>query len=145
MNANGTLPIQIALNVLAECGEVITTPFSYIATTSAIIWEKCKPVFVDIHPEYLDINESKIESAITSKTRAILATHVFGNPCNVLEIEKIAKKYNLKVIYDAAHCFGVKYKGQSIFNYGDVSTCSFHATKIFHTGEGGLYFVIITN
>ena len=119
---------------------MITTPFSYVATTSAIIWEKCKPVFVDIHPEYLTINESKIESAITSKTRAILATHVFGNPCNVLEIEKIAKKYNLKVIYDAAHCFGVKYKGQSIFNYGDVSTCSFHATKIFHTGEGGAIF-----
>jgi dTDP-4-amino-4,6-dideoxygalactose transaminase len=140
MNTNGTLPIQIALNVLANCGEVITTPFSYVATTSTIIWEKCSPVFVDIHPEYLTIDETKIESAITSKTTAILATHVFGNPCNIEAIEKIAQKYKLKVIYDAAHCFGVKYRGQSIFNYGDVSTCSFHATKIFHTGEGGAFF-----
>lgn len=140
LNTNGTLPIQIALNVLAECGEVITTPFSYVATTSAIVWEKCTPVFVDIHPEYLTIDENKIEAAITSKTTAILATHVFGNPCNVLEIQKIAQKHNLRVIYDAAHCFGVEYKGQSIFNYGDVSTCSFHATKIFHTGEGGAFF-----
>ena len=140
LNTNGTLPIQIALNVLAECGEVITTPFSYVATTSAIVWEKCTPVFVDIHPEYLTIDETKIEAAITKKTTAILATHVFGNPCNIEAIEKIANKYNLKVIYDAAHCFGVEYKGQSIFNYGDVSTCSFHATKIFHTGEGGAFF-----
>lgn len=140
LNTNGTLPIQIALNVLAECGEVITSPFSYVATTSAIVWEKCTPVFVDIHPEYLTIDENKIEAAITSKTTAILATHVFGNPCNVLEIQKIAQKHNLRVIYDAAHCFGVEYKGQSIFNYGDLSTCSFHATKIFHTGEGGAFF-----
>lgn len=140
LNCNGTLPIQIALNVLAECGEVITTPFSYVATTSSIVWEKCTPVFVDIHQEYLTIDESKIEEAITENTKAILATHVFGNPCNVFEIERIAQKYNLKVIYDAAHCFGVTYKGQSIFNYGNVSTCSFHATKIFHTGEGGAFF-----
>ena len=110
LNTNGTLPIQIALNVLAECGEVITTPFSYVATTSAIVWEKCTPVFVDIHPEYLTIDETKIEEAITPKTTAILATHVFGNPCNILEIQKIAQKHNLKVIYDAAHCFGVEYK-----------------------------------
>mgnify|MGYP005994623181 CR=1 FL=1 len=140
LNTNGTLPIQIALNILAECGEVITTPFSYVATTSSIVWEKCTPVFVDIHQEYLTIDESKIEAAITNKTTAILATHVFGNPCNVEEIEKIAQKHNLKVIYDSAHCFGVKYKGQSVFNYGNVSTCSFHATKIFHTGEGGAFF-----
>ncbi|WP_334058714.1 DegT/DnrJ/EryC1/StrS family aminotransferase [Polaribacter sp. P097] len=140
LNTNGTLPIQIALNVLAGCGEVITTPFSYVATTSSIVWEKCTPVFVDIHEEYLTIDESKIEAAITESTKAILATHVFGNPCNILEIERIAQKYNLKVIYDAAHCFGVTYKGQSIFNYGNVSTCSFHATKIFHTGEGGAFF-----
>lgn len=137
---NGTLPIQIALNVFANEGEVITTPFSYVATTSAIVWEKCTPVFVDIHPEYLTIDETKIEAAITKKTTAILATHVYGNPCDVEFIEKIAKKYNLKVIYDAAHCFGVIYKGNSIFNYGDVSTCSFHATKLFHTGEGGALF-----
>ena len=134
---NGTLPIQIAIKSLGVTGEVITTPFSYVATTSSIVWEGCTPVFVDIHPDYLTIDDTKIEAAITPKTTAILATHVFGNPCAVEEIEAIAKKYNLKVIYDAAHCFGVSYKGQSLFNYGNVSTCSFHATKVFHTGEGG--------
>lgn len=137
---NGTTPIQIALRILADQGEVITTPFSYVATTAAILWDRSTPVFVDIHPEYLTIDESKIEAAITKNTKAILVTHVFGNPCNVEEIERIAKKHNLSVIYDAAHCFGVKYKGQSIFNFGDVSTCSFHATKLFHTGEGGAMF-----
>lgn len=137
---NGTLPIQIALNVYANGGEVITTPFSYVATVASIVWEKCTPVFVDIHHEYLTIDELKIEAAITKNTTAILATHVYGNPCAVSEIERIAQKHNLKVIYDAAHCFGVKYKGQSIFNYGDASTCSFHATKLFHTGEGGALF-----
>ena len=137
---NGTIPLQIALKVLGKGGEVITTPFSYVATTAAIVWEGCTPVFVDIHPEYLTIDETKIEAAITEKTTCILATHVFGNPCNVEEIERIAKKNNLKVIYDAAHCFGVKYKGKSIFEYGDISTCSFHATKVFHTGEGGAIF-----
>ncbi len=140
LTTNGTLPIQIALKVLAGKGEVITTPFSYVATTSAIVWENCTPVFVDIHPDYLTIDETKIEAAITEKTTAILATHVFGNPCNVEAIEQIASKHDLKVIYDAAHCFGVNYKGESIFNYGDVSTCSFHATKLFHTGEGGAIF-----
>ncbi|WP_223549314.1 DegT/DnrJ/EryC1/StrS aminotransferase family protein [Aestuariivivens sp. NBU2969] len=138
--ANGTLSLQIAIKALGLKGEVITTPFSYVATTSSIFWEGCIPVFVDIHPEYLTIDESKIEDAITDKTTAILATHVFGNPCHVEAIDKIAKKYNLKVIYDGAHAFGVTYKGQSIFNYGDVSTCSFHATKLFHTGEGGALF-----
>ena len=137
---NGTIPLQIALKLLGNGGEVITTPFSYVATTAAIVWENCTPVFVDIDPDYLTIDESKIEAAITDKTTCILATHVFGNPCNIEEIERIAKKYNLKVIYDAAHCFGVKYKGKSIFEYGDVSTCSFHATKLFHTGEGGALF-----
>lgn len=137
---NGTVPIQIALKLLGNYGEIITTPFSYVATTSSIVWENCKPVFVDIHPEYLTIDESKIEAAITSKTTAILATHVFGNPCNTEIIEQIAKKHNLYVIYDAAHCFGVFYNNKSIFNYGDISTCSFHATKIFHTGEGGAAF-----
>ena len=137
---NGTIPLQIALKLLANNGEVITTPFSYVATTASIVWENCTPVFVDIDPEYLTIDETKIEEAITPRTTAILATHVFGNPCNVEAIDAIAKKHNLKVIYDAAHCFGVKYKGQSIFNYGDVSTCSFHATKLFHTGEGGAMF-----
>ena len=137
---NGTIPIQIALKILGKDGEIITTPFSCVATTSSIIWENCQPVFVDIHPEYLTIDETKIEAAITSKTTAILATHVFGNPCHVEAIEAIAQKHHLKVIYDAAHCFGVTYKGQSIFDFGDVSTCSFHATKLFHTGEGGALF-----
>lgn len=137
---NGTLPIQIAIKALELKGDIITTPFSYIATTSSIVWEGCRPIFVDIHPEYLTIDETKIEEAITDKTSAILATHVYGNPCHLEIIEVIAKKYKLKVIYDAAHCFGVKYKGQSIFNFGDVSTCSFHATKLFHTGEGGALF-----
>lgn len=134
---NGTLPLQIAIKALNLTGEIITTPFSYVATTSSIVWESCKPIFVDIHPEYLTIDETRIEAAITKNTTAILATHVFGNPCEVDAIEAIAKKHNLKVIYDAAHCFGVQYKGQSIFKYGDISTCSFHATKLFHTGEGG--------
>ena len=137
---NGTIPLQIALKLLGKGGEVITTPFSYVATTAAIVWENCTPVFVDIHPDYLTIDETQIEAAITDKTTCILATHVFGNPCNVEEIERIAKKHKLKVIYDAAHCFGVNYKGKSIFEYGDVSTCSFHATKLFHTGEGGAIF-----
>jgi dTDP-4-amino-4,6-dideoxygalactose transaminase len=137
---NGTIPLQIALKLLANNGEVITTPFSYVATTAAIVWENCKPVFVDVHPEFLTIDESKIEEAITEKTTCILATHVFGNPCNIEAIEAIASKYNLKVIYDAAHCFGVSYKGKSVFEYGDISTCSFHATKLFHTGEGGALF-----
>lgn len=137
---NGTLPLQIAIKALSLKGEIITTPFSYVATTSCIIWENCKPVFVDIDPESLSIDEKRIEEAITSKTSAILATHVFGNPCEVEKIDTIAKKHGLKVIYDGAHCFGVKYKGQSIFKYGDVTTCSFHATKIFHTGEGGALF-----
>ncbi|WP_405569731.1 DegT/DnrJ/EryC1/StrS family aminotransferase [Winogradskyella sp. Asnod2-B02-A] len=137
---NGTLPLQIAIKALGLKGEIITTPFSYVATTSSIVWEGCTPVFVDIHSEYLTIDEAKIEAAITPRTSAILATHVFGNPCDIEAIESIAKKHNLKVIYDAAHCFGVTYKGTSVFNYGDVSTCSFHATKLFHTGEGGALF-----
>ena len=137
---NGTVPLQIALKLLGNGGEIITTPFSYVASTAAIVWENCTPVFVDIHPEYLTIDETKIEKAITPKTTAILATHVFGNPCAVDEIERIANKYKLKVIYDGAHAFGVHYQGKSIFDYGDVSTCSFHATKLFHTGEGGALF-----
>lgn len=140
VTTNGTLPIQIAIKGLELTGEIITTPFSYVATTSCIVWEGCTPVFVDIHPDYLTIDESKIEAAITPKTSAILVTHVYGNPCDVEAIAIIAKKHGLKVIYDAAHCFGVTYKGQSIFNYGDVSSCSFHATKVFHTGEGGALF-----
>jgi dTDP-4-amino-4,6-dideoxygalactose transaminase len=141
ITTNGTIPLQLALkNVGFSGGEIITTPFSYVATTASIVWEGFKPIFVDIDPLNLTIDETLIESAITNKTRAILATHVFGNPCNVLEIERIANKHGLKVIYDGAHCFGVKYLGKSIFDYGDISTCSFHATKIFHTAEGGAVF-----
>lgn len=137
---NGTIPLQIALKLLGKGGEIITTPFSYVATSAAIVWEHCTPVFVDIHSEYLTIDETKIEAAITDKTTCILATHVFGNPCHIEAIEAIAEKHHLKVIYDAAHAFGVTYNGKSIFEYGDVSTCSFHATKLFHTGEGGALF-----
>jgi dTDP-4-amino-4,6-dideoxygalactose transaminase len=135
---NGTIPLQIALKLLGNGGEIITTPFSYVATTSAIVWESCTPVFVDIDPTYWTIDPSKIEAAITTKTTCILATHVFGNICDIKLIEQIAKKHSLRVIYDSAHCFGVSYEGQSVFSFGDVSTCSFHATKVFHTGEGGM-------
>lgn len=134
---NGTAPLQIAVKIMAKGGEVITTPFSYVATTSSIIWEGCSPVFADIDKKTLTIDVEEIRKKISDKTTCILATHVFGNPCDVEAIEQLAKEYNLYVIYDAAHCFGVEYKGQSLFNYGDVSTCSFHATKVFHTAEGG--------
>lgn len=139
--ANGTLAIQVALKALdIDQGEVITTPFSYVATTSAILWQNLQPVYVDIDPNTLNIDPNKIEEAITPKTKAILAVHVFGNPCDIDAIDAIAKKHNLKVIYDAAHAFGVNYKGKSVFNYGDISITSFHATKPFHTVEGGGIF-----
>lgn len=134
---NGTIVLQMALKALDITGEVITTPFSYVATTNAILWEGCKPVFADIDPSTFCIDASKIEAAITPKTQAILATHVYGIPCDVEAIDALAKKHGLKVIYDGAHAFGVEYKGKSLLNYGDISTCSFHATKIFHTVEGG--------
>lgn len=137
---NGTIPLQISSKVLGEQGEIITTPFSYVATTSSIVWEGFKPVFVDIEKDTWTIDPSKIEAVITHQTKAILATHVFGNPCDIEAIEVIARKHGLKIIYDAAHCFGVKYNGKTIFDFGDVSTCSFHATKLFHTGEGGAIF-----
>jgi len=135
---NGTVALQMAIKALDLKGEIITTPFTYVATTSSIVWENCKPVYVDIDPKSLNIDPTKIEAAITAKTSAIVATHVYGNPCDVLAIEKIAKKHKLKVIYDAAHAFGVEVNGTSIFNFGDISTCSLHATKLFHSGEGGL-------
>ncbi|WP_144605243.1 DegT/DnrJ/EryC1/StrS family aminotransferase [Algoriphagus algorifonticola] len=137
---NGTIALQIALKALKVSGEIITTPFSYVATTSAIVWENCKPVFVDIHPDTFNIDPDKIEKAITSNTTAILATHVYGIPCDLEKIEQIAQKHNLKVIYDAAHCFGVRVNKKSIFEFGDISTVSFHATKLFHTIEGGGVF-----
>lgn len=135
---NGTVALQMAIKALDLKGEVITTPFSFIATTSSIVWEGCKPVFVDIDRDTLNIDATKIEAAITADTTAILATHVYGNPCDVEAIEAIAKKHNLKVIYDAAHAFGVKLNGQSVFDFGDIATCSLHATKLYHSGEGGL-------
>ena len=134
---NGTLPLQMALKVLNITKEVITTPFSYVATTNVILWEGCQPVFVDIDPTTFCIDASQIEAAITPNTQAILATHVYGIACDVETIEAIAKKHHLKVIYDAAHAFGCTYKGRSLLSYGDISTCSFHATKLFHTVEGG--------
>jgi dTDP-4-amino-4,6-dideoxygalactose transaminase len=135
---NGTLALQITIRALNFSeGEIITTPFSYVATTSSILWEGHKPVFVDIKPETLCIDASKIEAAITKKTRAIMAVHVFGFPCEVEQIEAIAKKHNLKVIYDGAHAFGVIHKNKSLLSYGDITMCSFHATKLFHTIEGG--------
>ncbi|WP_026755092.1 DegT/DnrJ/EryC1/StrS aminotransferase family protein [Sediminibacter sp. Hel_I_10] len=137
---NGTIALQIAIKALELTGEVITTPFSYVATTSSIVWEGCTPVFVDIDKASCNIDPKLIEAAISSKTSAILATHVYGNPCDVEAIDRIAKKHDLKVIYDAAHCFGTIYKGRSIFEYGDISTTSFHATKLFHTVEGGAIF-----
>ena len=138
--SNGTIAIQLAIKALNLSGEIITTPFSYVATTSCIVWENCKPVFVDIDPLTLNIDPELIEAKITNQTTAILATHVFGNPCDIESIERIAQKHNLKVIYDAAHCFGTKYKNKSVFAYGDISTTSFHATKLFHTVEGGAVF-----
>ena len=139
---NGTIALQIAIKSLELKKEIITTPFSYVATTSSIVWENCTPIFVDINPNTLNIDANKIESAINKNTEAILVTHIYGNPCNIEKIKKIAKKYNLKIIYDAAHGFGAKYKNKSLVNYGDISILSFHATKIFHTVEGG---AIITN
>jgi dTDP-4-amino-4,6-dideoxygalactose transaminase len=138
--SNGTIAIQIALKALNITKEVITTPFSYVATTSALVWEGCNPKFVDIDPGNFNIDPSKIEASITENTQAILATHCFGNPCDVEAIDAIAKKHGLKVIYDSAHCFGTKYKGESIFKWGDISTTSFHATKLYHTIEGGAVF-----
>ena len=135
--SNGTIALQLAIKALDLKGEIITTPFSYVATTTSILWEGCNPVFVDILPGKLTINPDLIEAAITDKTSAILATHVYGIPCEVEMIQKIAGKHGLKVIYDGAHAFGVKVKGKSIFDYGDISTCSFHATKLFHSIEGG--------
>lgn len=137
---NGTVAIQMAIKALGLSGEIITTPFSFVATTSSVVWEGCKPVFVDIDPKSLNIDAEQIESAITDQTSAILATHVYGNPCDVERIEEIAQKHKLKVIYDAAHAFGVTVNGKSVFEYGDISTCSLHATKLYHSIEGGLLF-----
>lgn len=134
---NGTLPLITALQALRITGEVITTPYSFVATTHALWWNGIKPVFVDIEPETGNIDPNKIETAITPKTTAIMPVHVYGKPCNVKAIQEIADKYGLKVIYDAAHAFGVEVNGESILNAGDMSTLSFHATKVYNTLEGG--------
>lgn len=134
---NGTIALQIAIKALDLKGEIITTPFTYIATVSSIVWESCTPRFVDIDPDTLNIDPALIEAQITPETSAIMGTHVFGNPCDISAIESIAKKHNLKVIYDASHCYGSLYKGKSVLTYGDINTISFHATKVFHTIEGG--------
>jgi len=135
--SNGTLALITAIQCFDLSGEVITTPYSFVATTHSLWWNNIKPVFVDIENVYGNIDTSKIEAAITPNTTAILAVHVYGNPCNTIEIERIAKKYNLKVIYDAAHAFGVEYNGVNVLNSGDLSILSFHATKVFNTFEGG--------
>ena len=135
--SNGTVALQMAIKALNLKGEIITTPFSWIATISAIKWEGCTPVFCDINPGTLNIDVSKIEALITKETVAILPVHVFGNPCNIDAIEKIAKKHGLKVIYDAAHAIGATYKGESLLTYGDISATSMHGTKLFNTAEGG--------
>lgn len=135
--ANGTLALVTALQVLRITGEVITTPYSFVATTHALYWNNIKPVFVDIEPNYCNINPEKIEAAITPQTTAILPVHVYGNPCNVKAIQEISDIYGLHLIYDAAHAFGVDINGESILNCGDLSVLSFHATKTFNTFEGG--------
>lgn len=138
---NGTLPLITALQALRVTGEVITTPYSFVATTHSLWWNGIKPVFVDIDPTTCNIDPEKIEAAITPKTTAIMPVHCYGFPCNVEKIEKIADKYGLKVIYDAAHAFGVTINGKSVLEYGDMSTLSFHATKVYNTIEGGALIV----
>ena len=134
---NGTLPLITALQALRITGEVITTPYSFVATTHSLWWNGCKPVFVDIDPTTGNIAPDKIEAAITPQTQAIMPVHVYGKPCDTKRIQEIADKYGLKVIYDAAHAFGVEVNGESILNAGDMSTLSFHATKVYNTIEGG--------
>lgn len=135
--SNGTLALITALQALRITGEVITTPFSFVATTHSLWWNNIKPVFVDIEDKYFNIDPSKIEAAITPQTTAIMPVHVYGNPCNVEEIQRIADIYGLRIIYDAAHAFGVRKNGQSILNWGDLSILSLHATKVYNTIEGG--------
>jgi dTDP-4-amino-4,6-dideoxygalactose transaminase len=135
--ANGTLALMTALQALRINGEVITTPYSFVATAHSLLWNSIKPVFVDIDPDSLNLDPAKIEAAITPQTTAIMPVHCYGRPCDVAAIEKIADNYNLKVIYDAAHAFGVRHQGGSVLNHGDLSVLSFHATKVFNTFEGG--------
>ncbi|OEH86738.1 hypothetical protein BHU72_00225 [Desulfuribacillus stibiiarsenatis] len=135
--SNGTLALQLSIRALQLTGEIITTPFSFVATSSSIVWEQCTPKFVDLEQDQIHVNIGQIKSAINKNTSAILLTHVYGQPCDVYALEELAKEHNLKIIYDAAHAFGVKFKGKSLLTFGDISTLSFHATKLFHTVEGG--------
>ena len=134
---NATIALLVAIRALNLKGEIITTPYSFVATAHSIQWNGLKPIFVDIQESDFNIDPIKIEKSITEKTSAILPVHVYGNPCNIIEIEKIAEKYNLKILYDAAHCFNVKVCGMPLVSYGDLSVLSFHATKVFNTFEGG--------
>lgn len=135
--SNGTLALVTALQALRITGEVITTPFSFVATTHSLWWNNIKPVFADIEPDYFNLDPEKVEAAITPQTTAIMPVHVYGNPCNLVRFQQIADTYGLKLIYDAAHAFGVNVYGNSVLNYGDLSILSFHATKVFNTIEGG--------
>ena len=135
--SNGTLALMTALQTLRITGEVITTPFSFVATTHSLWWNNIKPVFADIEPKTFNLDPEKVEAAITPQTTAIMPVHVYGNPCNLDALQKIADTYGLKLIYDAAHAFGVKVNGNTVLNYGDLSILSFHATKVFNTIEGG--------
>ncbi|MBN9404818.1 MAG: DegT/DnrJ/EryC1/StrS family aminotransferase [Burkholderiales bacterium] len=135
--SNGTLALVTALQALRVTGEVITTPYSFVATAHSLLWHNCKPVFVDVEPDTLNLDPARIEAAITPQTTAIMPVHCYGNPCDTAAIQKIADNYNLRVIYDAAHAFGVQDAGGSVLRHGDLSVLSFHATKVFNTFEGG--------
>ncbi|MEQ8629280.1 DegT/DnrJ/EryC1/StrS family aminotransferase [Ekhidna sp.] len=142
---NGTTALQIAIKALNLKGQIITTPFSYVATASSIVWENCEPIFADIDEETFNINVTSIEALINDNTVGIVGAHVFGNPCDIEAICRLADKHNLKVIFDAAHAFSVKYEGQSIFNYGDISIASLHSTKLYHCIEGGFVTTLDMN
>ncbi|MCS6917548.1 MAG: DegT/DnrJ/EryC1/StrS family aminotransferase [Chitinophagales bacterium] len=136
--ANGTMALQLAIKALNLKGEIITTPFSYAASVNAIVWEGCAPVFADIDPGDFCIDPQRVEAVITPRTSAILAVHVYGLPCNLTALDDIARRHRIKIIYDAAHAFGVQVNNRSLLTYGDITACSFHATKLFHTAEGGM-------
>lgn len=135
--SNGTIAIQLAIKALELTGDVVTTPFSYVATTSSLAWEGCRPVFADIEPDTLTLDPRRVAEAVTPATTGILATHVYGNACDVRGLAEVARRHGLKVVYDAAHAFGARFEGRSLCAYGDIATLSFHATKLFHTVEGG--------
>ena len=137
---SGTMGLQVAIKSLNLTKKIITTPFSYVATSTSILWEGCEPVFADIDSETLNVNPEKVKELIDNETQAILVTHCFGNACDVDELIKIAKNYNLKLLFDGAHCFGTEYKNKTIFKYGDISVLSLHSTKLFHMVEGGVIF-----